>query len=52
MLFYDGQCNCGEKYVGETQRNLSVRINEHQYKTKISEPAKHLKQFPSGPLFT
>ena len=45
-VVYEGQCNCGEKYIGETQRNLSVRINEHQNKTKISEPAKHLKHFP------
>ena len=32
--------------VKHIQRNLSVRINEHQNKTKISEPAKHLKHFP------
>ena len=29
-LVYEGQCSCGEKYIGETQRNFSVQINEHQ----------------------
>ena len=43
-LVYEGQCSCGEKYIGETQRNFSVRINEHQNKTKLSEPARHLNQ--------
>ena len=46
-LVYEGQCSCGENYIGETQRNLSVRINEHQDKAKLSEPAKHLNQYPS-----
>ena len=46
-LVYEGQCNCGEKYIGETQRNSSVRINEHQKKTKLSKPARHLNQFPT-----
>ena len=45
-LVYEGQCSCGEKYIGEKQRNFSVRINEHQNKNKLSEPARHLNQFP------
>ena len=38
-VVYEGQCNCGAKYIGETQGN--VTINEHEDATKISEPARH-----------
>ena len=43
---YEGNCDCGAKYVGETQRNFSVRIDEHSDTTKVSEPARHLLEFP------
>ena len=40
-MVYEGNCDCGAKYVGETQRNFSVRIEEHFDITKVSEPARH-----------
>ena len=27
-VIYKGKCNCGQTYIGETARNLVVRINE------------------------
>ena len=39
---YQGNCSCGETYIGETMRNLETRIAEHD-----SEPAKHLKHHPN-----
>ena len=43
---HEGNCDCGAKYVGETQRNFSVRIDEHSDTTKVSEPTRHLLEFP------
>ena len=45
-VVYEGNCDCGVNYVGETQRNFSGRINEHSNTTKVSEPARHLLEFP------
>ena len=43
---YEGKCNCGENYIGETGRNVTVTWDEHSDIAKNSEPAKHLNQFP------
>ena len=32
-------------YIGETVRNLAVRIAEHSNLTHTSEPAKHLREY-------
>ena len=45
-VVYEGKCNCGENYIGETGRNVTVRWDEHSDIGKNSEPAKHLNQFP------
>ena len=39
-------CNCGENYIGETGRNVTIRWDEHTDISNNSEPAKHLYQFP------
>ena len=28
-VIYKGTCICGQTYIGETARNLEVRVNEH-----------------------
>ena len=43
---YEGKCNCGKKYIGETERNVTIRWDEHSDIGKNTEPAKHLYQFP------
>ena len=42
-MIYNGNCSCGEIYIGETICNTSIRWEEHNDPTKKSEPAKHLK---------
>ena len=42
---YKGDCSCGVDYIGETVRNLAVRIAEHSNPAHTSEPAKHLREF-------
>ena len=44
---YKGDCSCGVDYIGETVRNLAVRIAEHSNPAHTSEPAKHLRENPS-----
>ena len=41
---YCGLCSCGEDYVGETKRNVSVRYDEHNKPPKKSKPTAHLEQ--------
>ena len=44
---YEGQCSCGQTYIGETKRNLELRWKEHNDPRKSSEPAKHLFHHPT-----
>ena len=37
-IYYD-LCSCGEDYVGETKRNVSVRYDEHNKPSNKSKPA-------------
>ena len=46
-VVYKGDCSCGVDYIGETVRNLAVRIAEHSNPAHTSEPAKHLQENPS-----
>ena len=41
---YEGNCSCGESYIGETMRNAGVRTAEHNDPTHNSEPARYLSQ--------
>ena len=41
---YKGVCSCGATYIGETERNVSVRWNEHNHPDGKSEPSKHLRE--------
>ena len=43
-VMYEGKCNCGENYIGETGRNVPYCKTE--WTGENSEPAKHLNQFP------
>ena len=45
-VVYEGKCNCGENYISETGRNVTVRWNENSDIDKNSETAKHIKQIP------
>ena len=47
---YEGKCNCCKNYIGETGRNVTVKLDEHSDVGKNSEPAKHLNQFPEHRL--
>ena len=44
-VVYEGKCNCGENYLGETGRNVTIRWDEHSDIVKTLESAKHLCQF-------
>ncbi len=37
-------CSCGSQYVGETNRNLKVRLREHLHRSSISSFSEHLRQ--------
>ena len=43
MCYLLGDCSCGSRYIGETNRNAEVRWNEHNNPTKSSEPSKHIR---------
>ena len=45
-VVYEGKCNFGENYIGETGRNVTIRWDEHSDIDENSEPAKQFKQFP------
>ena len=45
-VIYEGKCSCGLSYIGETKRNVDVRIKEHCDIRQKSEPAKHLYRNP------
>ena len=36
-----GVCECGEDYIGKTNRNTITKCSEHDNATKDSEPARH-----------
>ena len=40
---YKGECSWGDSYMGETMRNVEVRIQEHSNACNDSEPARHLR---------
>ena len=40
---YEGVCISGEKYIGETKRNVEIRWMEHNTPSVKSNPAKHLR---------
>ena len=40
---YEGICICGEKYIGETKRNVEIRWMEYNTPSNKSNPAKHLR---------
>lgn len=42
-----GYCSCGESYIGETARNVQVRIHKHSNTSNDPEPARHLCENPS-----
>ncbi len=44
-VVYKRDCSCGVDYIGETVRNLAVRIAEHSNLAHTSEPAEHLLFF-------
>ena len=43
---YEGVCTCKENYIGETKRNVEIRLEKHSNINKISEPSRHLKSNP------
>ena len=49
-VIYDGNCSCGENYVGESVRNVVLRWAEHEDPKNQSELAKHLKFIPDHQL--
>ena len=49
-VVYEETWNCGENYIDETGRNVTIRWDEHSDIAKNSEPVKHLYQFPEQRL--
>ena len=41
---YYGLCSCGEDYIEETKRNISVCYDEHNKPSEKSKPSSHLEQ--------
>ena len=39
-VVYEGLCSRGKKYMGETDRGIHLRTDEHEKLKKDSEPAK------------
>ena len=40
---HQGKRICGEKYIGETKKNVEIRSMEHNTRSVKSNPAKHLR---------
>ena len=45
-VIYEGICTCEATYIGETNRVVTIRLDEHNNKEKDSEPSRHLKKYP------
>ena len=45
-MVYEGNCSCGENYIGESVRNVVLRWADYEDPNKQLESAKHLKYFP------
>ena len=43
-VIYQGPSGCGDNCIGETMRNATTRIDEHEQPNSKSEPSKHLKK--------
>ena len=43
---YEGICSCSANYISETKRNVETQQNKLQNPSKVSESAKHLREFP------
>ncbi len=39
---YCAMCSCGTQYIGESNRNLKVRLNEHLNKSSVTAFSMHL----------
>ena len=49
LCLYQINCSCGEFYVGQTQRNLITRLNDHNPAISTSndtDVTKHLELYP------
>ena len=44
-VVYKCTCSCNEQYIGETDRNSSIRWSEHNNPTHNSDPAKHISEY-------
>ena len=45
-VLYETKCNCGENYIDEAGRNVTITWDEHSDIGKDLEPDKHLNQYP------
>ncbi len=41
---YSLACQCGTRYVGESRRNLKIRVNEHKQRTSKSALSLHVHE--------
>ncbi len=46
---YCTECLCGLKYIGESLRNLKIRLHEHTRKSSKSTLSMHFQQFEGDP---
>ena len=48
-MVYKLKCSCGHSYIGQTQRNLKFRLDEHnalKSNRQATEVVKHLYTYP------
>ena len=48
-MVYTLKCSCGHSYIGQTQRNLKIRLDEHNPKKsnhQTTDVVKHLYTYP------